>query len=649
MIYCIFDIETDGLIETATKIHCLSYRLCQETSLIAKDTLTDYNAMRIFISSQSNLVGHNIVRFDIPILEKFLDMKIQATLIDTLGLSWYLFSTENRNGKIFRREKHGLESWGEELGVKKPFIEDWKNQSIEDYIFRCESDVRINSLLFQKEMFYLKAIYENDMDKINSLIAYLTFKLDCAREQEENPCHINKEALEKHLIELTEAIDLKTEELSSHMPLAKIYKTVKKPSPERFFKKDGSLSIIAEKWIALQKEYNLSDDVLSFDMLVDALPGNPNSTDQLKDWLLSLGWKPTFYKDSTSKVSGATKKVPQVLIEDKTVCPNIRKLYAEHPYLENIEGFSLLNHRKGMLQSFMDALQTDNTIKATIGGFTSTLRMQHRKPLVNLPKVGVFYGEEIRGLIIAPDENHFLCGSDMTSLEDTTKQHYMYFFDPEYVKEMRIPGFDPHLDVAVLSELMTTEEAELFKQLKKKHDKSVEETALFQKLSELRYNAKTVNFAGIYGAGPPKIAETLGVSLDFATKLHTAYWKRNKAVKQVSASVITKTINGNMWLYNPVSTFWYPLRYEKDIFSGLNQSTGVYCFDKYLMEIRRKGIKVSYQYHDELMVCSDRRERTEDDVRNIIEESINIVNNNLKLNVPLGSSVDFGNNYAEIH
>ena len=241
MIYCIFDLESDGLIETATKIHCLSYRLYQETSLIAKDTLTDYNAMRIFISSQSNLVGHNIVRFDIPILEKFLDMKIQATLIDTLGLSWYLFSTENRNGKIFRREKHGLESWGEELGVKKPVIEDWENQSIEDYIFRCESDVRINSLLFQKEMFYLKAIYENDMDKINSLIAYITFKLDCAREQEENPCHINKEALEKHLIELTEAIDLKTEELSSHMPLAKIYKTVKKPSPERFFKKDGSL------------------------------------------------------------------------------------------------------------------------------------------------------------------------------------------------------------------------------------------------------------------------------------------------------------------------------------------------------------------------------------------------------------------------
>ena len=150
MRYCIFDIETDGLVETATKIHCFSYQLFQETKLIAKGTLTDYAAMKSFIGSQLTLVGHNIVRFDIPILEKFLNMKIEATLIDTLGLSWYLFSTENRQGKIFKREKHGLESWGEELGVKKPVIEDWENQNIEEYIFRCESDVKINALLFHK-------------------------------------------------------------------------------------------------------------------------------------------------------------------------------------------------------------------------------------------------------------------------------------------------------------------------------------------------------------------------------------------------------------------------------------------------------------------------------------------------------------------
>ena len=36
----------------------------------------------------------------------------------------------------------------------------------------------------------------------------------------------------------------------------------------------------------------------------------------------------------------------------------------------------------------------------------------------------------------------------MTSLEDTTKRHYMYPYDPDYVAEMSQDGFDPHLDLA---------------------------------------------------------------------------------------------------------------------------------------------------------------------------------------------------------
>ena len=650
MIYSIFDLETDGLRDTATTIHCLSYQMIQDNEILASGTLTDYDSMRRFVSSQIVLVGHNIVMFDIPILEKFLNIKIQATLIDTLGLSWYLYSTENVHGKIVRREKHGLEAWGEELGVKKPVIEDWKNQSIEDYIFRCESDVRINTLLFHKEMFYLKAIYDNDMDRVNSLIAYLTFKLDCLREQEENPCHVDLKALERHMLKLTGDIEAKTEELANSMPPLKIYREIKKPTPERFFRKDDTLSMVGKKWKELQEENGFSEDITSFKQLIGVEKGNPNSSDQLKDWLLSLGWVPTYFKDSKSKTTGVVKKVPQILLEDKTMCPNIKKLYTEHPYLESLEGLSLCQHRKGILQSFIDNISEDGTVVASAGGFTSTLRLQHRKPIVNLPKVDVFFGEEIRGLIVAPDENHFLCGSDMTSLEDTTKQAYMYFFDPDYVTQMRVPGFDAHLDIALLAELVTSEEVQFFKDYKnKKIEKTPENERLYHEIGEKRYKGKRTNFACVYGAGPPKLMDVLNVPLDFATKLHTTYWKRNKAVKDVSANVITKLVNGNMWLYNPVSTFWYPLRYEKDIFSGLNQSTGVYCFDRNIAEVRKRGVKMSFQYHDEWMACFDRREITEEQVKQIIKESIEAVNENLKLNVPLGSSADFGLNYAQIH
>ena len=73
----------------------------------------------------------------------------------------------------------------------------------------------------------------------------------------------------------------------------------------------------------------------------------------------------------------------------------------------------------------------------------------------------MFYGEEIRGLIIAP-EGFFLCGADMTALESTTQEHYMYFFDPDYVTSRRTPGFDPHSDLAVISGIMSKDEQEFY-------------------------------------------------------------------------------------------------------------------------------------------------------------------------------------------
>ena len=226
----------------------------------------------------------------------------------------------------------------------------------------------------------------------------------------------------------------------------------------------------------------------------------------------------------------------------------------------------------------------------------------------------------------------------MSSLEDSTKQHYMYFFDPEYVIQMRVPGFDPHLDIAVLAGMLTPEQVEQHK------TKQVD-------YSEVRNKAKTVNFAGVYGAGPPKIAQSTGMPLEQAQKLHQTYWERNKAVKQVANACQVKTtrLDGEvqMWLKNPVSNFWYSLRYEKDKFSTLNQGTGVYCFDLWVREVRKRGIRIMLQYHDE--IAFPLLEQDKDTVEMKLKESIKAVNDSVRLNVPLDVSVDFGVNYAEIH
>jgi hypothetical protein len=650
MVYSVFDIETNGLIEEVTKIHCLVYVTYDGLVKIGHGKLTNMGDIITFLTNPTMIyVGHNIIRYDIPVAEKVLGIKVTGRLIDTLPLSWYLYPN-----KI----KHGLEYWGETFGVPKPVIVDWKNLTISEYVHRCTEDVKINTLLFHKQLEYLGVLYEYNNSQIYNLVNYLCYKLDCAREQEEVKCKLDRELVERSLEELGVLKTEKIDALVEAMPKNIKYKDVK--TPKKPFKQDGTLSAIGDKWFKLLEEHNLPQDY-SEEVKVKILEedGNPASSAQIKDWLYLLGWEPVNFEYRKNK-AGNINKIPQIYANDE-VCPSIRELYEIEPALDNLDMLSLINHRIGIFDSYTSKMDSLDYVKAEISGLTNTLRFKHRKPIVNLPKISKFYGEQIRGAIITPSSDFRLCGSDMSSLEDTTKQHYMYYFDAEYVMQMRVPGFDPHIDIGVLARMLTQEQSDFFKwynKTKKEIDKGTsqhvftdEEKGRYYDISFIRGKAKTVNFAGVYGAGPPKIALTTGMPLEQAKNLHKTYWDRNKAVKQVAKACITKsvTVDGEdqMWLYNPVSKFWYTLRFEKDRFSTLNQGTGVYCFDLWVREVRKSGIKIMLQYHDEIAfpLKVNEERATEEKLRNAIAE----VNKKVKLNVPLGVSVDFGNNYSEIH
>lgn len=622
MRYAVFDIETDGLIDDVTRVHCLSYKIYDNIKLIEAKNLVNYNEILEFISTQEILVGHNIIRYDIPVLEKLLNTKIRARLIDTLAISWYLYPL---------RPKHGLESFGDEFGIPKPVISDWVNLTVEEYIHRCERDTTINSKLFHNQMDYLYKIYENNTNKINQLIDYLGFKLDCAREQEEVGCRIDLDLINRSLQELFVLQNEKTMALVQAMPKNITYKEFRKPT--KMYKKDLSLSSAGYKWLTLLEEQNLPEDFAdTITLPVSEEDGNPSSSSQIKSWLDLLGWQPANFEFRKNK-EGEINQIPQIYVNDE-VCPSIKRLYNVEPALENLDMLSLIKHRIGIFKGLLDAQYKPGWVRAEIAGFTNTLRFKHKKPICNLPKVFKFYGEQIRGAIIAPSDEYTLCGSDMSSLEDTTKQHYMYYYDPEYVTQMRTPGFDPHLDIGILARMLTAEQAEQHK--RKEAD-----------FSQVRNLAKVVNFSAVYGAGPPKIAQSTGMSIEEAQTLHKTYWKRNKSVKYIARDARTKTVGDQMWLFNPISGFWYSLRYDKDKFSTLNQGSGVFCFDLNIRQIRSRGIKIMLQYHDEH--AEPVLKGTEEEHKRKLNEAIEAVNNMVKLNVPLGISIDFGPKYSSIH
>ena len=74
----IFDVESNGLLDDATKIHCLSYIDTDRDKDII--TLYDYDDMRLLFSVKKHFACHNIIRYDIPLLEKLLDIKIERDI-----------------------------------------------------------------------------------------------------------------------------------------------------------------------------------------------------------------------------------------------------------------------------------------------------------------------------------------------------------------------------------------------------------------------------------------------------------------------------------------------------------------------------------------------------------------------------------------
>jgi hypothetical protein len=651
MNYSIFDIETDGLIDNVTKIHCMSV-LKVVDGQATEFTLTSPGTIEMFLNTENILIGHNIIRYDIPVLEKLLGIKINARLIDTLTLSWYLYP---------ERKIHNLEEWGEFFGVEKPKISDWSNLTVEEYSYRCQEDVKINTLLFNKQIEYLMTLYENDSSEVNRFMSYLMWKMDCAREQEEMRWPLDVEKCQKNLTFLEEEKQKKIDILTTVMPKKIKYKDV--PRPNKLVKQDGSLSVAGEKWLALLKSQDLPEYHVGTVRVVEKEEaGNPTSHAQLKEWLFSIGWVPITFKhvpvdsfnpkaryiDSEGRPRAKeTRKVPQLAKDDGSgsICDSVKKLYEQVPELENLEGLFVIQHRIGILKGFLEHKSEDNHLRAEIKGLTNTLRFQHTT-IVNLPTIHKPYGDVVRGCLIAP-KGMILCGSDMASLEDRTKQHYMFFFDPAYVEEMRKPDFDPHLDIALEAKLVTIDDVTFYKLFNKEVAEKTDKER-YNNIKDVRNNkAKKVNFGAVYGAGPPKLALTGGFPLSLAKLLHTVYWKRNWSVKKVSDSCKIKTINQQMWLHNPVSGFWYSLRFEKDKFSTLNQGTGVYCFDTQVKNVRKHGIKMCGQFHDEFIfpLLESDKERC----ATILDNAIIDTNEQLNLNVKLSISKDFGLNYAEIH
>jgi len=157
----VFDLETDGLLNDVTRIHCLVIYDSEvdETYTFNDEGSTESIIRGIQLLEEADVIcGHNVISYDIPVIQKIYPwFEPKALVIDTLLLSRLyhpnLFELDQKKDDsrfpLQLRGRHSLESWGYRLNEYKGCFgktADWKewSQDMQDY---CEQDVKVTTQL----------------------------------------------------------------------------------------------------------------------------------------------------------------------------------------------------------------------------------------------------------------------------------------------------------------------------------------------------------------------------------------------------------------------------------------------------------------------------------------------------------------------
>ena len=158
----VFDLETNGLLNDVTRIHCLAI---YDSTTDQIETYNDEKNNKYSISEgigrllvADTLVGHNVINFDLAVLGKLYNyFTPRARIVDTLLLSRLYHPNildidrkhKWRHMPLQLYGRHSLESYGYRLGEYKGEFgktSDWSewSQEMEDY---CAQDVVVTTKL----------------------------------------------------------------------------------------------------------------------------------------------------------------------------------------------------------------------------------------------------------------------------------------------------------------------------------------------------------------------------------------------------------------------------------------------------------------------------------------------------------------------
>lgn len=608
----IFDIEANNLYQTVTKIHCIAIKEVggNDVMLFDPDHITDaLNLLR----SADRLIGHNIIQYDIPVIEKlYPDIHLTRNVLDTFNLSFIQFP-EYTN--------HGLEDWGKRLGFEKfnpvtgkeytdeewkerkklKGVEVWEHYTPEMGIY-CKQDVRVTELV----------LWQERVDEIPKYVIELSNKFAFIIANQINyGCLIDKKGLEELAAKIEIDETNAASELLKHLPTFVDYsfQTYKRNNQNKGIK---------------------AGDIECKEILT---PFNLNST---QHWMRYLKEK---YNYDPPLMRRKGKEDPTPCLDDEVLA----SIEDKFPEVKDLLLYKTANKIRKMIYSgdtsVYNLLDKDSIIhgrlrtEGTVSG-----RCTHNNPnLSTMPGVrtddnGIIkgikgkYAYEVRSLFRArPGFNQV--GFDAKALEICCLAHYVN--DPEFTDQ--VANGDIHTWTQHKAGLHT------------------------------RKQAKTFMYAFLYGAGKKKLATALSQGSDI-TYTTTSVTKVINNFKQSLPGLqrLEERLNREYHELGGIIGLDGRLLQARSDYILLNlllQSTGAVvmkqCLVSLIDELNKTEMKIHRDYnillnvHDE--VQAEVRPEFIELYKECAQKAVDKTNEILKMNCPLQIDIKVGHNWAECH
>lgn len=583
----VFDIETNGL--DPDVIHCLVIK-CIDCQRVKTYTQEDMQIGLEYLAGARQIIGHNIIAYDIPSLQKvYPSFTVEpSTVVDTLVLSRLIhadltnedYEQHFDSGSFLPKSlmgSHSLGAWGIRLNLHKGDYDggwDTFSQEMLDY---CVQDVLVNEALFAKLGGLEKYNFYHASRSFAHKLAFVCHKIG------KFGWYFNKPAAYKLYGELAAVRSDLEVELHDLFPSWTI--------SEEFIPKANNSKLGYVKGEPFTK--------------VKEVQFNPNSRRHIEFCLRKkYDWTPKLL------TAGGHAQIDESVLAELS-----------YPEAQKLADYFTIQKRIGQLaegkQAWMNLATADSKLHHNIiPQGTVTHRAAHRSPnLAQVPATRLPWGKECRQLFTVRD-GYKLLGADLSGLELRCLAHYLD--DQDYTKEL-LEG-DIHTANMKAAGLKTRDQAKRF------------------------------IYAFLYGAGAAKIGEVADGGAKEGKQLLDRFNENMPGIKRLRKAVEEAAERGYLF---GLDGRQIKIRAKHKALNTLLQGAGATICGTWLIKIQEElnnqqlDANICAWVHDEVQI--ECREKDIEHVGNIVRGSAQAAGEEWRCRIPIAAEYTTGNSWADTH